>query len=288
MSDWNLNGEMAIVPERAISAFNGQIDGILGTNILADFAITLDFANQQCLITYPGNLSPERAKAAGFDSRENVSIAPLSPGRLQGDYHVPVEIEGNKTPLKLDTGSLWTLLPPDYSAKLKRKPISEREVGTTQGTEPIAIFPVKSVSVDKGVVTDTTCTVLKKSGSATVLGLDFLSHFMCLIDFPGKRLYLKPAAGNASIQENDSKLIYGMTIRPNKAGEWIVTEVLDGVFKKSGVFVEDRLLQVNGLNVAGMLPEEIAQALADAIKAAITVKRGGETANRTLTIMPEK
>lgn len=167
-------------------------DGVFGLNGLAHYAVLLDFASKKATFWYPGGLTAPELKALGYAGVPSVAIKPgkALPLKLNGEVDLDVLI---------DTGSEVSRIPFETAQRLKLEP-ARRNVAhaTPYGERKTHRAVLKSLALGPEVLADVPVAYLpdaKAEAEANllpVLGLDVLSRYTPLIDYPGGRLYLKP------------------------------------------------------------------------------------------------
>ncbi len=118
------------------------------------------------------------------------------------------------------------------------------------------------------------------------LGMDFLSHFRVLMDFPARKIYFAPLLhGNDLMYPTETarvcgeRLIYGTIFKPSSTGQWSVFSMADdqGYFAVKGLRQGDIIVSILGLKTDGLLPDELSrQIVNNSDKLSMTVLRDGK------------
>ncbi|HTE17917.1 MAG TPA: aspartyl protease family protein [Armatimonadota bacterium] len=184
---------VAVIPaERLSKAWGEGVDGVLGANVLIHGAALFDFERGKFGFFMSGALSPAELKKEGFDGTVFVSMKESQYGWRLVD--VPVGFNDQATEnLLLDTGSSITTLPSQLARNLKLDPLGPKGTAVTfygQSTEDTAF--VKRLSLGSQRMRNVLVAYRTDQDSKQVplLGIDVLSRFRILIDFPAKKLYL--------------------------------------------------------------------------------------------------
>jgi hypothetical protein len=174
------------------------LDGVIGADLLAKFAVGFDFRDHLVTFYNPGGQTRQVWQSGGLVGPAGSEL-PLT---IPGDYWaflVPAQFgDGNtsqQASLLLDTGSPYTIVP--YSVA-KALSLHDVRSGTMSGQ-------FGSVSIDQAQVPTVGLGDLRLSGFPVaypdkgtilttfgLLGLDVLSGYRVLMDFPAKRMYLTP------------------------------------------------------------------------------------------------
>lgn len=192
------NLEVAITDElsRLGEAVQSKVDGVLGSNFLKDFRLTLDYRR--------GVVSLERSSAeprmAGeVQSVTSVSFKLATPSKPL--IVLPVFVNG-KGPFQffVDTGASRTMLSFALARKLGIVAIGNRAGTGAGGRIPMFSATVDSLTLGNASISDAAVSVgdfLGDFGSVIdtkfygIIGNDFLSRFEVTIDYPQGSLSLK-------------------------------------------------------------------------------------------------
>lgn len=167
-----LQFDQTLIPEGA--------DGILGMDILGQFALTIDPAAQQLKLSQPRSLSPaERLRAIPLQAKSGVMLAQV---RINGAG--PFEV-------LLDTAADGTFISPAVAEAVGISQDSQKPIQMLGfcGLEDAAIAQLNSASLNQhsqsaleAVITDS--SVLKMLGVDGVLGQNFLRRYQQEWHFP--------------------------------------------------------------------------------------------------------
>ncbi len=184
-----------VLPDQMLHASADCIvDGLIGSNLLNQFAADFDFSGNTMTLCHPGGLTAANANFLGFGGPGG-TVVPLSVSPNEF-YSVPVGMESGKVSrqanLLVDTGSQTTEIPHQAAQDLALTPLGVLpQVGFTGGfTVEKAWLPVLVLGEMR--VTDQLVTYGFKSDYTPRLGMDILSGYKVLMDFPGKKMYLQP------------------------------------------------------------------------------------------------
>jgi predicted aspartyl protease len=196
---------LVIKASRFPQVLGHPLDGILGMNLLRRFALILEPQSHRLVLTKPGRLTTEQRQGWGF---HGASCLPLT-RTDNGLYEVSVGL-GNgdrnaRADLSIDTGAGTSVLSYTVARSLSLTPIRQGltiPFGSGAFHGDLAAVPVLSL----GRSMDTTSAGLvgrdgiflyssRPESSRTsphVLGMNILSGYSVLLDFPGATLYLQP------------------------------------------------------------------------------------------------
>ncbi|MCW3094567.1 MAG: aspartyl protease [Chthonomonadaceae bacterium] len=184
------SGEVMVLSADIIRNMGADCEGILGIDLLSAATLFLNPDSRQIAIMQGGNLDTQTLHRFGMDT---VVPVPLTVDRA-GFYRFPIEFpDVIKTTMMLDTGSEITKLPAGLAHQVSKAWKEHGSIGTARGT-----FPVYSAHLDRLRVGESEVHGQRivyselASNPPRPLGRDFLSRFEVLLDFPGKKAYLKP------------------------------------------------------------------------------------------------
>ncbi len=175
------------------SPVQAPLDGALCTNALLQFAVDFDFQQHQITLLYPGNLSSDELKRAGMLD------ATVLPKATADGFYFPLAVRLNDqvdVNLPIDTGGAMTYLPLKVVQQLNLKPSSRpEEIDTLYGKLKTKYAIVQTLAIGPLVFKDIEIQYAEHDQAflPTHIGMDILSKYHLLIDYPANKLYLKPA-----------------------------------------------------------------------------------------------
>ena len=194
----SIPGQPLIVANDQFLAFPSAdaFDGIIGINILRSMAFQWDFKHQLLTIYHPGRLSSSSLQQIGFVSPSTLAIT--EDARNHSFWYASIRMTNGfviaEQPLYIDTGANSTTIPYPMAQHLGLKPYSQHSLVTLYGSETQKVANVEAIQLGSLMLSDT--PVLIRAASAKnqtgLLGLNILSHFRVLMDFPAKKMYLQP------------------------------------------------------------------------------------------------
>jgi len=250
------------------------VDGLLGVNLLRDYAVSLDFSKQECTLVYPGNLSPSLLTTLGFDASKNVAI-PLREGG-NGIDQIPLSLNGKTVAATLDSGARFTVFP---KAQL---PDHAKFIATTLARVEERVISVDIVRGNQIVLGDVSLSdypVGMGKTSTGIVGMDVLSQLRLLLDFPTHTMYAAKSAEfyNASWTENQTRDIEDMAIVYWQGKRWRVAAIEGpGMFSKAGLKQNDIMIEINGTPITVEYPDALVNALTKQKSYTLTVLRGAK------------
>ena len=167
-------------------------DGVLGVNILEHFAVLLDTSQHTLGLCVPGNLNLHQVSQLGY-------TAPFAVPITQKDGHWFVTVQLTNSGVKqsedfiLDTGSNQTVVSNTAAEHLGLKITEEQQVTNAYSDNVrVGVSSVDNLQIGN----------IKLNGHAIgvafntkplppVLGMDILSGYRVLMDFPAKKMYLQ-------------------------------------------------------------------------------------------------
>ncbi len=168
------------------------LDGVLGWDFLSDYAVLFDFQAHTVTLWRGGDLSASELRGAGMEGAIVLPRANKTPGSFDIAVRLNDQADVN---LAVDTGGAHTLLDIAQARLLELRP-------TRLGFRQPSVFgDLKanearlSALVFGGLrVSDLPVRYLQSPhpNLPPHLGLDVLTHYRMLIDYPARKLYLKP------------------------------------------------------------------------------------------------
>lgn len=213
---------LVVLPQRKMGLPGRAIDGILGFDFLTNFACLFDFSQHEITVYSPvrsvvqadgssqkyvaGGLTPDEITAVGF---AGAKISPLTKPYQDGRVYVKVQCrnaaKSGEEYLILDTGSARTVISPVLAAQLDLKPTLENIASTAfldkknyLSTASIDQFAVGGLVLNNQSVEYSSQRAYDKNVPLS-LGMDILSNYRVLMDFPAKKMYLQPNTPNVNI-----------------------------------------------------------------------------------------
>ena len=186
-------GPFVVVPDAQLKLLVGNdADMILGMNILSVTSTLFDFQRHQITLYYPSALSEQELEAAGM---QNSTLLPNVSNR---NYAVYVDVTLNntvQTSMMLDTGAPDTHLPAKILQPLHLKSSKRRTdfAGVAGDTHETSVI-VEHFAMGPLLLTNREIfsPQSKSENKLTELGMDILTRYRILIDYPGKKVYFKP------------------------------------------------------------------------------------------------
>lgn len=241
-------------------AYGLQVHGIIGSDFLERFTVTLDYEKQMMILsTQPQSLAAiqEKDKSAYLlkFTKHAINHAPMIACKLDG--HI-------ETQSMIDTGQPFALvLPLNFLEKMgtlksegirKAKGTIVKWPGTTSPDNYLT--RTKSLAAD-GLKTENLETVyaeLPDSLSVPLLGADFLSQFIITINYPQNEILLQPKTGDP---RKDHLFSTGLKLAENDLQEVVVRGIWEqSPADRAGIMVGDCVLEFNSIKLT---PETLGQ-----------------------------
>ena len=170
------------------------LDGVLGWDFLSDYAVMFDFQAHRITLWQGGNLTDEERRGVSMQD----ALAFPRANKTAGSFDIAVRLRSSRgqrdVTLVVDTGGARTLIAPQDARALDLEPsrialpqrsvfgnlkVNEATLQTLEiGGLRLPNFPVRYLTQEH-------------PNMPPHLGLDVLSHYRLLIDYPAKMLYLK-------------------------------------------------------------------------------------------------
>ena len=170
-----------------------RFDGIVGANLLEHDAVLIDASKHQFGLCLPGNLYLKQVADYGL---KQPYIVPITK-KDDGHWYVEAQITNDgMTALEsmvLDTGSNVTQISDATAQDLHLKIIGQQQLVNSYRTRMVDISNVPKLDLGNLELSGLSVAVSPISKTEPpILGMNILSHFRVLIDFPGKKMYLQP------------------------------------------------------------------------------------------------
>ena len=187
------NATFLVLPDSNLQAGSGSVyDGIIGINMLGGSAILLDSQQHKFGFCLPGALSPQQLSQIGLT---HPYILPLTSSGdkwfIRGELTKGSNI-GDED-LLLDTGSNATGISTVLAEKLHLNPSGLGMQHDIYITKVVSTGQVDMLHLGDLTLRDVSITVRATSENLpSLLGMDILSNYRVLMDFPAKKMYLQP------------------------------------------------------------------------------------------------
>lgn len=172
-----------------------QIDGILGIWLFGYCSFVIDFQRMELTIRYPSSFTPEELKSLGMDGATEIPIE-------VDDYDIwlTADLGGRKERMRLDTGSFRTGISAGSAKALVLAPGRKQELMSAYGKRRVVRTKLPKLSIGPFCAEQLEIDYPDndKFDMPPLLGLDFLAKYRILIDYPNKKLFLKPCGEPAT------------------------------------------------------------------------------------------
>jgi len=285
-------GEVSIPDIFAFTTFNAErfikhgipFYGIIGSNLLERFKVTLDYRNKKIVI-----LPDKKASAEGIEgyrlpfTNHRVNNAPMIDCTINGDVTVKAMV---------DTGQPYSIVfPLDYVDRLnaKNNPSLVKSKGIMikwPGTKTIDSYLGRVDRFQQGntKIDNLMCCFaeLPPLLSVPLLGRDYLSQFLITIDYPNDEIFFVPYE-NAQFVENIFSFGINVAVGVNNT---IVVEGLwtGGPADSAGIEIGDEILACNTAPLNGDDIFEIRQLLEKESTTGVTLVVKGKKGHREINL----
>ncbi len=176
-----------------------RVDGVIGADLLSQCAVAFDFGAHLVSLYYPGGMTQDEVRAAGFEDDQTTDTH-LSETVGLPLYYVSVGLtSGNRQTtelVRLDTGSNATIIGFDAAQELALKPFPEKmEALTLNGTVSTRKAIVDQISL-QDIQWPNQAVIYPESeipGYPVCLGMDTLGGCKMLLDFSQHTAYFTPS-----------------------------------------------------------------------------------------------
>lgn len=169
----------------------GGLDGILGMNILKNYALLLDSQKSTLTFWKGGKLSAMQRQQIGFDHSDAI---PLLPGKGDERFLVQAQLGGKiNENLLLDTGSPITHITASSASRLNLVSDSILQHASFYGTFVFHLAYLEPLKIGSLL---TRLVVGYPDSDALplppLLGMDVMARYGVLFDFPAQKMYVRP------------------------------------------------------------------------------------------------
>lgn len=186
-----------------------RYDGIVGANLLEHFAVLVDASQHQFGLCLPGNLYPKQVTDFGLAQPYIVPIAKKDDGNWYVEAQITNDGVVTNESLALDTGSNTTQISDTAAQTLHLKVIGQQQQHDSYRTSMVGRASVGTLRLGDLTLSGTSVGVSPVTkNESPLLGMDILSGYRVLIDFPGKKMCL---------QSNTAVAVPAVTIGPAPA-----------------------------------------------------------------------
>lgn len=250
-----------------------DIQAVVGMAALKEHIVEIDF-DEGKLSILPNDAEPDPHWGEPL---------PLTADRAGLRYFVTLSVAGIDSSFLLDTGASSTSIERDLTKQLL-KLFMLRDVGTLHfqtfdGKYVEPVYFVRELSL--GPFTHRQVEAHRDGDSK--LGLDYLSRYRVVLDFPGRKIYLNKGAKYDARHRRDMAGLHPTLVD----GEMIVTFVAkDGPARRLGLQVGDKLEQVDGRDASSYTSFQLRELFTagDGQHIALTYSRAGQTKQVNLVL----
>jgi predicted aspartyl protease len=244
----------AIVDLGNLKLFDLYVDGILGSNFLRFFTIRIDYDKHTLTFAKDGNnFAADTASGFKIPLSQNDSGIIFAPFKLPGVT--------NAIKAEIDTGADRYISVPSHFLK-EFKPALGCKLFLSMGNTTGGMYSHSSASLSRlteFTIGDLTIKNLPvffedRNFDFLILGNEFWSHFIMVIDYPRSEMYLLPLK-EKTMDTNVN--MYGFGIGKGKNGQVQVTGIWkSSAAKRAGLRMRDTILRVTAGGESGALYEE--------------------------------
>lgn len=277
-----------LVPDKLFhEILSPNTDGLIGLNILEKLALLIDHEGMEITLWKQGNLTGEQRKSVHMDTN-----SPLTLQLRENGLFLSAHFNGQTEALLLDTGGANTSISAGLAKRLALSLDKEpKKYQGVNGIVAVETIHVGQVEVGKTALKNMAVIYPKAEEQSLTpkLGMDYLSKFRVLLDFPQKRLYLQPA--QMANRPSDPKVGAGFQIKITADKKIILEEITAGApAEEAGMKVGDELVEVNGKLISSLTLHELGQEIRqpEGTKVTFKIQRIGEDKPREVTLTVKK
>ena len=169
-----------------------RFDGVVGANLLEHFAVLVDASQHQFGLCLPGNLYLKQVANYGLKQPYIVPMEKKDDGRWYVEAQVVNDGITALEAMVLDTGSNITQISDTTAQALHLKINGQQQQVNSYRTRMVGVSSVETLRFGDLNLSGPSVVVSPIStNEPPILGMNILSHFRVLIDFPGGKMYLQ-------------------------------------------------------------------------------------------------
>ncbi len=280
-----------------------KIEGLLGSNFLRFFRIEIDYRRGKLTLTPTGShaltvagprgtepgIDPDLSYKMGFESSPSYAFAPMLNCTLNG---------GRRIRMVVDTGAPNAVsFPAPFLNELREQSDGRlaRSIGAAAGgafgnSAAVYLLRLRSLEIDK--LKFENVAAFSVDMEVGLLGKDFLSRFLTVIDYPANTIWFFPVMererdfARMELPSDFSSL--GIAAMPSEeegltvTGLWTPSPAFSG-----GVEIGDRILSVNGTAAGALSMMKLQQLFADPSVTNYDIVLSSPSGERTVTLRKE-
>jgi predicted aspartyl protease len=215
----------------------GSFDGILGSNFLKHFRVTLNYPRKTM------SLEKSHAFQAGA-----TPIAFSTPSHLGAAPTFDCSIEGIKLIGMIDTGAHGITMPSSIMSRLKHD--KKHHYNVTKGSSSGGMYGiseqdyiVRLARFEIGSIVLKNVTASTSNSPAVLLGKRFLSNHLTIIDYPRKQLLLRPFGDH---YRDDDTSSYGIALHKQNGIVRVIGIWQHSQAGQSPLRVGDEIVRIDG------------------------------------------
>ncbi len=231
-----------------------EIDGLLGSNFLRYFKVTIDYKNKK--LTLDGNTAPTTAQEGDYIIKFSTDMKMGYAPRVECTIDNHINVYGI-----IDTGAPFLATLPlslvEKTDGYKSGPVVKAK-GNVGGAafktwENNMLLRVKSMKIGTLVAHD--IPVISLPHRDILIGKKFLSNFLVTLNYPGREMTLTPYD---KLTFPTNIYSFGTIVNKDKDGKTVIAGFWEGTTAdKIGVEIGDELVTINGKKIDEFSPTEV-------------------------------
>ena len=252
---------------RPLEELTAATDGILGLNVLTNYAISFDFVNES--VRFETNAAPS-AEALDLSIAKGNRLA--FSARLENGKHIALGIDtANGGEISLNSADWRTAFP---SRRVKTKRVMVANASGKFHLTTTARLPI--LKIGNEVYTNLICTRANSDASVSSVGAAFLQRHRVSIDYRNCKIVLERLVDHKPI-ENPT----GIHLKWIRRGAVVASVDPDSPAAKSGLAEGDEILRIDGSPIWRNKANQLLELLGRGDKEALEIKSLHGTATIT-------
>ncbi len=260
------------------SLFPQNIAGIIGSNFLRFFTLTIDFHENEILLN---KNSPETQNFIPVTLEMKKGFAPFIKCTLD-----------DKTEIKamIDTGAPVTSLNLPLVKKTKEflrgeaiKAMGSTSEGIGGRADENYVLRIKKIAMGNNIIKNLPVFSHGENSVQMIIGNDVLSKYRVIIDYPGSRIKLIPIGKKIDINPKS----FGIAFQKRKGKTFIAGLWKNNSIKQSGIKVGDEVLKINSIETSKLSSLDLITIALSKVKSTMTMELKGKGKIRFVTLRRE-
>ncbi len=262
------------------SLFPENIAGIIGSNFLRFFTVTIDFEEHKITLTKNSPLDEQNSIPVALEMKQG--FAPFLQCILDDKTKIKAEI---------DTGTPVTSL----ALPLLKKTHEFRQGNVIKATGSTAagiggrsdenyVLRIKKIAIGNNIIENLPVFSHSDDSVHMLIGNDILSKYKVIIDYPGNRIKLAPNGKKIDINPT----YFGIAFEKKKGKTFVAGLWENNSIRKSGIRIGDEVLKINSIDTSQLSRIDLIAMSMSKQNSTMTMELKNKKGTRLVTLRKEK